>query len=574
MKITRLEIQNYRSVENLSLSFPTYYSAICGKNNAGKTNILKAVRVVLREQSPFVFDDSDKVAFKEDFPMWKAKEREKGEEAIRITLNLTVEHESDTELYKFVEKFASIPADQSEAVLRITVEHTGQKSEALVLVEVNGTELDEYSAREILKKVQTSSAILFHNSTEMSEYGRYAYRRAFGGFLREFSHSDKEKFEKMQTQVNGFVGRLAKQHQRDITELLGKLEEKYEVGLSVPNINLEFLPFDMSLVDKGVSVPLKDWGSGTRNRTEILLTLLKAKKISESQQVSNKITPILIVEEPESFLHPSAQAEFGRVLQDLAEEFRVQVITTTHSPYMLSMDKPESNVLLERKTFRKQLKSTEVVDTSGEEWMKPFGLALGIDNGEFEPWKHLLFSKGDSILLVEGDIDKEYFELLRKPEHGQQRLQFEGEVFAYGGKDTLRNSTLLRFIMNRYEKFYITFDLDCQQEVRRTLEILSLENGKHYSPVGIDAPGKKDIEGLLPDSIRNAVYTANSDLVQQAMSSNTEERKSAKNRFKQLFLREFKQVAKPGREYYQHFYPLVNVINRALASNNEKVRTV
>jgi hypothetical protein len=37
-----------------------------------------------------------------------------------------------------------------------------------------------------------------------------------------------------------------------------------------------------------------------------------------------------MIEEPECFLHPSAQAEFGRILRDLAEEFQVQVIITTH----------------------------------------------------------------------------------------------------------------------------------------------------------------------------------------------------------------------------------------------------
>jgi len=48
----------------------------------------------------------------------------------------------------------------------------------------------------------------------------------------------------------------------------------------------------------------------------------------ESEPSASKITPVIIIEEPESFLHPSAQAEFGRVLHDFAEEFQVQVIVT------------------------------------------------------------------------------------------------------------------------------------------------------------------------------------------------------------------------------------------------------
>lgn len=65
----------------------------------------------------------------------------------------------------------------------------------------------------------------------------------------------------------------------------------------------------------------------------ILLALLRARQVSQSATTSSKVTPVLVIEEPES-LHPSAQAEFGRVVQDISSEFGVQVITTTHSPYM------------------------------------------------------------------------------------------------------------------------------------------------------------------------------------------------------------------------------------------------
>jgi predicted ATP-dependent endonuclease of OLD family len=110
-----------------------------------------------------------------------------------------------------------------------------------------------------------------------------------------------------------------------------------------------------------------------------------------------------VVEEPESFLHPSAQAEFGRVLQDLAEEFQVQVIVTTHSPYLLNLKEPGSNILLRRHSAYRQLRETERVDTSEDNWMAPFGQALGLDAEEFKPWKSMVLAASDAILLVEGE---------------------------------------------------------------------------------------------------------------------------------------------------------------------------
>ncbi|MEA3069114.1 MAG: putative ATP-dependent endonuclease of the family [Alphaproteobacteria bacterium] len=46
MKISKLRIQNFRSIENLEFDVPEV-CALVGTNNAGKTNILEAIRRVL-----------------------------------------------------------------------------------------------------------------------------------------------------------------------------------------------------------------------------------------------------------------------------------------------------------------------------------------------------------------------------------------------------------------------------------------------------------------------------------------------------------------------------------------------
>jgi putative ATP-dependent endonuclease of OLD family len=58
----------------------------------------------------------------------------------------------------------------------------------------------------------------------------------------------------------------------------------------------------------------------------------------------------VIIEELESFLHPSAQSEFRRILQDLSKELKIQVIATTHGTYFLSHHNPKSNILV-KETF-------------------------------------------------------------------------------------------------------------------------------------------------------------------------------------------------------------------------------
>ena len=312
-----------------------------------------------------------------------------------------------------------------------------------------------------------------------------------------------------------------------------------------------------------MEVDLDDWGSGTKNRTMIFLTLLKAKQISESITSAEKMTPILIIEEPESFLHPSAQAEFGRVLQQISTEFGVQVITTTHSPYMLNQSSPESNILLERVSYRNQLRETTKVDTSGEHWMEPFGIALGLANDEFQPWREIFFSESKSHLLVEGKTDKEYFEALRNDIHGDNKLCFEGDIFAYDGCGNLKNPTLLNFIKAKSQGFVITFDIDVINDVEPALKKQGFDKNTTYVVVGIDKAGCRSVEGLIPDKYKNKVNTDNPDLVQQAIHGTKQEQKFAKNKLKSIYLTEFTDNAKPNTADYSEFYNLVKTLNKA-----------
>lgn len=385
------------------------------------------------------------------------------------------------------------------------------------------------------------------------------------GYMKEMSGQQEHLIASMKKSVDKTLAKISRAQQAEFEALLGRLENKYKVGLTLPTFDVGAMPFSIALGDRKMEVSLDDWGSGTKNRTYILLTLFRAKQIAESEASASKITPVIILEEPESFLHPSAQAEFGRVLQDLAAEFEIQVIVTTHSPYLLSMTDPKSNILLRRHIAYKQLRQTEQVPVTPDEWMAPFGQALGLETEELQPWKNLMLSASDSILLVEGDIDKEYFEMLRKPEHGNHQLLFKGDIVSYEGTGNLHNTILLKFVRERFKKMFVTFDLDAASQLEKRLEGLQLTKNADYLPIGVDAGGKRCIEGLLPESVTKAVYGANASLVQATGSNIKEEAESAKAKLKKLLLDEFKKVAKPGPEYFGQFYAVVRIINKAFA---------
>lgn len=565
MKIASLSVKNYRTLEDLSLSFPSSYTAICGANDSGKTNVIRAIRALLKEEFgvPFNFlGPGPDLSIQEDYPKWKATEPHERE--IEFGIELIIDKERDAGLYSVIVKQLELTAPTAPLPLKLTARYRGESLRPEIVVQACGTDYGDITAEEILNKLQSSKSIFVYNSTQVNPREFFG-TRSMGGYMKEIAGQQEDLLASMKKTVDKSLAKISKAQQAEFETLLGRLESKYKVGLTLPTFDVGSMPFSIALGDRKMEVPLDDWGSGTKNRTHILLTLFRAKQRGEAEASAGKVTPVIIIEEPESFLHPSAQAEFGRVLQDIAEEFQVQVITTTHSPYLLSMSDPGSNILLRRHVSYKQLRQTEQVEVTPTEWMEPFGQALGLEADELQPWKHMMLSGSDSILLVEGDIDKEYFEMLRKPEHGANQLNFSGDVESYEGTGNLHNTILLKFVRDRFKKMFVTFDLDAACHLEKRLDALKLVKGADYVPIGVNAGGKRCIEGLLPESVVKSVYSANASLVQAQTSNIKEEAESAKNKLKKLLLEEFKKVAKPGPEYYGQFYSVVKVINKALS---------
>ncbi|HEX3694517.1 MAG TPA: AAA family ATPase [Polyangia bacterium] len=572
MRITNLNIKNYRTLEDISLPFATSYAAICGRNDAGKSNIIRALRLVLREQArPFFHDDDEeRISFKQDFPKWKkVPPDEDKSQPISISVSLELDSERDAGLHRFVIKQLGLTEDLQKLILTIELERGSEKSEEAVLrVRAGDRTFADLDAQEVLKRFRNAGSILFHNSTETDPPLRYAgaFRHYIGGLSDEYA----DLFKSSRDNLNKKLGKLARKHASEFEAFLGRLGSKYKIGLGVPSFDIGFFPISITLGHKDYDVPLDSWGSGTRNRTLILLALLRAKQVSQSATSADKVTPVLVIEEPESFLHPSAQAEFGRVLNDLADEFAVQVIVTTHSPYLLSTRTAEANHLVCRRRHYKQSLGTELIDTGGDNWFKPFGEVLGLDGGELKPWRNLMFSPRDHVLLVEGDTDRDYLELLRDERHGTKRLKFDGEILPYDGTGSLQSPVLVRFLRNRYQRLFVTFDLDSAPSIEKMLQHLGFQDGADYVAVGMAEAGKRNIEGLLPERVVKAVFAAHASTVQAATNGTKDEQKSAKGRLKKFLFEEFRANAVPGDEDFGGFYRLARKIERAFPPEKPK----
>ncbi|MGN6801552.1 MAG: AAA family ATPase, partial [Ginsengibacter sp.] len=69
MKIKDIHLKNFRSFDDCLIQFEDFYTAICGKNNSGKSNIIRAILNVLERPMP----SRNRINFNSDFPVWKTK---------------------------------------------------------------------------------------------------------------------------------------------------------------------------------------------------------------------------------------------------------------------------------------------------------------------------------------------------------------------------------------------------------------------------------------------------------------------------------------------------------------------
>ena len=559
MKIEAVEIKNFRTLENIKVKFDGYFSSISGNNNAGKTSIVRAIRSVFREKDRefSFFDEDESISYSRSKTQWVVDG-----EPIEFKFKLLLSKTSDPGLHSFIKKISEIDSLADSFGVLIIVKHK-PKEEHEIEIHIGDKKLEKYETGEVFRRFSSSNIVSVHNST-VSQNRIFSLTGSLSFHEMILSKDEKEELKKEQDKIRKKIRRYAQDHRSEISTLLGKLQEKYEVELTVFDGSFrDAISLGINLKDKGLEVALDDWGAGTQNRTRILMSILNSSRIKQQNNDENRTTPIIIIEEPESFLHPSAQAEFGRVIRALARELEVQIIITTHSPYMLCQEKPESNILLDRKVFRNKLKETEVIEVSSNKWMEPFGNILGLNDESVELWADVVKAKKDHAVLVEGKIDKEYIEHISSLNIAGYCIPDHVEIIPYGGKDALKNAIMLKFVIEKFDRVFITYDLDAKCDLKKAMNQLNLTEGEDHFAVGIDGDGKDCIEGLLPEGLHSKVHALNTDLIMRLTSSDNNKRKSAKNEIKSKLLNEFKLEKSLTSADLKGFKALFMAITRA-----------
>jgi len=337
MKLTTLSIENFRGIKGLTIDFDDI-TVLIGENNSGKTAILDALRIALRDlrsKRGLAFDQLD-------FHLKDATTDPSMADPIKLTLTF-VESQSNTWSRE------AITALNRSKVLQ--VHKDGRKQVSLVVTAgYNSVAKDFEQDWQFLDLDGNALAGLAGNPLmTLQEQVAYSYLSALrdaarhfdakGQYWRPFLKSStltseqKSDIEELLEKVNGTIvaAHTSFAIVRDKLKLLHDV-----VPLSSGDVvSIDAVPariFDMlaktqiSLgTSTGSKLPVDRHGEGTQSLAVLML-------FSAFLAAWGKGSPIIALEEPEAHLHPSAV----RALWKLIEELPGQKIISTHSGDLLS----------------------------------------------------------------------------------------------------------------------------------------------------------------------------------------------------------------------------------------------
>lgn len=341
MRIANIEIKNFRSIRHLSLDFGKT-TVLIGPNNAGKTAILDAIQVALphyREQRGKKFNKHD-IHLNED--ILDPKESDGAE----IKLTSEVEGASVEDLGDIVQ--IDLNTDLQSITLRTQYRWD------------NETEVFHQSRGFLNEKGEQLVSSNNANRTNLNKFRQYLpvfYLGALRTIGDEFSSRSSQfwkqllKVVKIPPQIESETLRELNQldekvlasdpHLKRIADTLSRATEISVQSHVGGNIDLRTLPSDLSEILSRVQIILRHKSTSpwlpTQNQGEGMQSLLVVFLFQAFVEcLLGKLygadhDPILLLEEPETHLHPHAV----RSLWTYIDRLPGQKIITTHSPYFV-----------------------------------------------------------------------------------------------------------------------------------------------------------------------------------------------------------------------------------------------
>lgn len=186
------------------------------------------------------------------------------------------------------------------------------------------------------------------NSDEYNNFGKTTtiVSKLINNITENFRKSDKWiEFEKAHKETFGDEGlvNILNGLQFKIEDIMKEQygETRVNFSFGIPTIDNFLKTGKILLEDNGIQTDISEKGTGMQRALALTLIQVYSQIGDESGEISKPI--LFFIDEPETFLHPSAQDKLLQSLNKLS--YNHQIFITTHSPYLLKNFNREVNKL-------------------------------------------------------------------------------------------------------------------------------------------------------------------------------------------------------------------------------------
>lgn len=406
MYLEKFVIRNFRTIEKLELNFNKGLNVIVGENNSGKTAIIDALRLCLGDfQQP-----RDIYCNKNDFRVDKSRITDANED-IRFDLVFKCEDKRETAWFNSLHalndngvhnlqlhfRYELIDYKASQKIKRTVWggANEGRKVPQEVLSELRNVYLSALRNpnRELRPVKGNILGDLYSNIIPNDEVNQERKLKLLKKVTDVLNDDDWKKFIE-----DGNKNIL--EHIKFLTYLTDEKRLNVEIGFS---------PFEFNKFLQNLIILLPVYPENLINQVEfqhyfeifqnglgynnIIYTAVVLGDIKQRNAASMEEFTLLLIEEPESHLHPQLQNIFFNFLKRLNDNNDTQIIVTSHSPIITA--KTDINLLIVLQNSGNKIISTQIKDLNlEEESLKYLQKFLDVTKSQ------LFFSNG--VILVEG----------------------------------------------------------------------------------------------------------------------------------------------------------------------------
>ncbi len=415
MRINRIEIENYRSIKHLKLNVPQI-CALVGPNNAGKSNILSALYKVLgRDWITVNSFDLDDVHGRDP----------EADMRITITFDPPVQYRrfkqaDPVEIPTFSFEYTRYKVGESRGQRRLEQKCLTQDDKPPMVLKKAPKKGEKHEYEPLVNipsEVRESVPLIYIGTNrslkEQLPSARYSLLRQLLEDVNRDLHdpsqtvgvTDAHCSETTMARADRFREFMTNTMELLRTESFVQLERSikenalrqlgFDPVVDGDKLDLYFSPFDTMDFYKELDLRVRE-GNFTISATELGEGIQNALVLAilQSFETRRKQGAILLIEEPEMFLHPQMQRSLYKTLREIGKTN--QVIYTTHSPHFVAVPDYDQVALVRKNDDGTcaRLSNLPMDDKRKEKLLK-----------ELDPERNELFF-ATRVLFVEGDTEK------------------------------------------------------------------------------------------------------------------------------------------------------------------------